>query len=154
MRIAIGSDHRGVDLKATILRHLAGREGIHCLDLGAAGDDPVDYPDYGFPVAEMVSTGTVERGILICGSGLGMSYVANRVPGVIGALCTSVRHAEMSRRHNNANLLCLGADFTGPGEATDIVDTWLSTGFEAGRHARRVDKILDYERRKGKGCCP
>lgn len=154
MRIAIGSDHRGVSLKAAIVRHISGREGIDCLDLGTAGDDPVDYPDYGFPVAEMVSSGEAERGILICGSGLGMSYVANKVPGIIGALCTSVRHAEMSRRHNNSNVLCLGADFTGPGEAIEIVDTWLSTGFECGRHARRVDKILDYDMRRGKAPCP
>jgi ribose 5-phosphate isomerase B len=146
VKIAIGSDHRGVDLKAKILDHLSKKEEIECQDVGPTSKDSVDYPDYGFPVAERVSRGEVERGILICGSGLGMSYVANKVPGVIGALCTSLYQAEMSRRHNNANLLCLAADITPADEALKMLDIWLTTGFEGDRHERRVQKILDYEK--------
>lgn len=146
MKIVIGSDHRGIDLKAKILEHLSKKKGIEYQDFGPTSQDPVDYPDYGFPVAETVSKGEAERGILICGSGLGMSYVANKVPGIIGALCTSVYQAEMSRRHNDANLLCLAADITPVDDALKMLDVWLTTGFDGDRHERRVQKILNYER--------
>lgn len=147
MKIVIGSDHRGIDLKAKILEHLSKKKEIECQDFGPTSQDPVDYPDYGFPVAETVSKGEAERGILICGSGLGMSYVANKVPGIIGALCTSVYQAEMSRRHNDANLLCLAADITPVDDALKMLDVWLTTGFDGDRHERRIQKILNYEKR-------
>ena len=144
MRIAIGSDHRGFEAKqrlAALLRQL----GHEVVDVGPAGKDSVDYPDFAFQVAESVSKGQVERGILICGTGIGMCIAANKVAGVRAAPCHDSITAEMSRRHNDANVLCLSADLLGEGLMERMTRIWLETPFEAGRHARRVEKIARYE---------
>ncbi len=142
MRIAIGSDHRGLELKNDLVKYLrsAGNE-YH--DFGTTDEIPVDYPDIARSVAEAVSRGEYDYGILICGTGIGMSIAANKVPGVRAALCCDTFMALRSRQHNDANLLCLGADR--PGEADEIVRIFLSTGFESGRHQRRVEKLKDIE---------
>ena len=131
-------------MKQALKRYLLDA-GHECLDLGADSDESVDYPDYGFPAARAVSVQEADRGILICGTGLGMSYVANRVPGVIAALCTSPFMARMSRTHNDANVLVLGADTTSEEQAIEMLDVWLKTEFEGGRHERRLSKIRRYE---------
>ncbi len=146
MKIAIGSDHAGVGLKGRIGSLLA-QLGQSVQDLGTNGSDPVDYPDYGAKVAEAVSTGTAERGILVCGSGVGMSIVANKFPGVRAALCSDEQLARTSRAHNDANVLVLGERVLDADRGLDIVKAWLETPFDGGRHARRVQKIRDLERR-------
>lgn len=146
MRISIGSDHGGYDLKEAIKRHLAA-SGHQVLDFGCAGTDPVDYPDYGERAARAVAGGEADRGILVCRSGIGMSMVGNKVPGVRAALCMDERMAESSRRHNDANALALAADRTSPALAVAIVDAWLAAPFDGGRHARRVEKMARMERR-------
>ncbi len=146
MRISIGSDHGGYDLKEAIKRHLAA-SGHQVLDFGCAGTDPVDYPDYGERAARAVAGGEADRGILVCRSGIGMSMVGNKVPGVRAALCMDERMAESSRRHNDANALALAADRTPPALAVAIVDAWLAAPFDGGRHARRVEKMARLERR-------
>ncbi len=138
--IAIGCDHAAYALKETLKRFLDQR-GIEVIDMGTHGDASVDYPDFGAAVAAKVSTGEAARGILICGTGIGMSMVANRFPGVRAALCTGIYAAAMSRRHNDANILALGARVTGEGLALEIVRVWLETPFEGGRHQMRIDKI-------------
>lgn len=145
MNIAIGSDHRGYDVKRRIvsLLHNLGHE---VQDLGTAGSESVDYPDFAFQVAQAVREGRVERGILICGTGIGMCIAANKVAGVRAAPCHDSITAEMSRRHNDANVLCLSADLLGEELIDRMVRIWLETPFEAGRHARRVEKITRYER--------
>lgn len=146
MRISIGSDHGGYDLKEAIKRHLAA-SGHQVLDFGCAGTDPVDYPDYGERAARAVAGGEADRGILVCRSGIGMSMVGNKVPGVRAALCVDERMAESSRRHNDANALALAADRTPPALAVAIVDAWLAAPFDGGRHARRVEKMARMEGR-------
>lgn len=146
MKIALGSDHAGFELKEDLRVHLAGLK-IEVLDLGAKDESPVDYPDIGASVAEKVSRGEVERGVLICGSGIGMSIVANRFPGVRAALCHDVYTSRMSREHNDANLLVLGGRLIGKGLAREIVKVWLATGFEGGRHQKRLDKIGALEKK-------
>jgi ribose 5-phosphate isomerase B len=144
MKIAIGSDHRGFEVKRRIV-NLLQRLGHEVLDLGPAGSQSVDYPDYAFQVATAVSEGRVDRGILICGTGIGMCIAANKVHNVRAAPCHDSITAEMSRRHNDANVLCLSADLLG-GELLDrMVRIWLETEFEGGRHARRVEKIMRFE---------
>jgi ribose 5-phosphate isomerase B len=144
MRIAIGSDHRGYDVKRRIIT-LAERLGHVVLDMGPQNADSVDYPDFAFQVAATVRDGQADRGILICGTGIGMCIAANKVHGVRAAPCHDSITAEMSRRHNNSNVLCLSADLLG-GELLDrMVKIWLETEFEGGRHARRVDKIARFE---------
>jgi ribose 5-phosphate isomerase B len=144
MKIAIGSDHRGFEVKRRIVS-LLGRLGHEVEDIGPGSSESVDYPDFAYKVAEAVSTGRVERGILICGTGIGMCIAANKVRGVRAAPCHDSITAEMSRRHNDANVLCLSADLLG-GELLDrMVRIWLETGFEGGRHARRVAKIVQIE---------
>jgi ribose 5-phosphate isomerase B len=144
MRIAIGSDHRGFEVKRRIVT-LLQRLGHEVLDLGPEGSDSVDYPDFAFAVGKAVREGRVDRGILIDGTGIGMCIAANKVPGVRAAPCHDSITAEMSRRHNNANVLCLSADLLG-GELLDrMVKIWLETEFEGGRHARRVEKIARFE---------
>jgi ribose 5-phosphate isomerase B len=144
MKIAIGSDHRGYDVKRRILA-LLQRLGHEVHDLGPQGSDSVDYPEYAFAVGLAVRNKNVERGILIDGTGIGMCMAANKVPGVRAAPCHDSITAEMSRRHNDANVLCLSADLLG-GELLDrMVKIWLETEFEGGRHARRVDKIARFE---------
>ena len=144
--IAIGSDHGGYDLKMEIISYL-NSQGLECKDFGSCnGKESVDYPDYGKTVAEAVSSGEFEKGIIICGTGLGISITANKVPGIRAALCTDSYMARMSREHNDANVLCLGERVTGQGLAMDIVEGWLKTEFAGGRHAKRVKKILDLEK--------
>ena len=145
MKIAIGSDHAGFELKKRIKDFLDAR-GTRWEDLGTDSADSTDYPDYAFPVAEAVARGEFDRGILICGTGIGMSIVANKVRGIRAALCTSPAMAEFSRRHNDANILTLGGRILSPKEAMEIVETWLGTTFEGNRHARRVGKIRSYEK--------
>jgi ribose 5-phosphate isomerase B len=138
--IPIASDHAGFELKARLEERLRER-GYEVHDLGTNSSDSADYPDFAHPVARMVSDGTVERGVLLCGTGLGMSYVANRYPRVRAAVAWSPDVAELARRHNDANVLVLPARFLSEDEATRILDVWLSTAFDGGRHVRRVDKI-------------
>jgi ribose 5-phosphate isomerase B len=150
MKIAIGSDHRGFDAK----RHLVGllqQLGHEVLDVGPQGRESVDYPDYAFQVAGAISEGRVERGILICGTGIGMCIAANKVHGVRAAPCHDSITAEMSRRHNDANVLCLSADLLSEELMERMVRIWLDTAFESGRHARRVDKIVRFEAGAEKG---
>ena len=141
MRIALGSDHAGVELKALIIRELDDRE-FDYHDFGPSTDSPVDYPDYAARVAESVSSGQFDRGILICGTGVGMAIAANKVPGIRAAQVTNSDGARLSREHNNANVLTLGARTTPVIEALKIVDAFLETPFSGGRHQRRIDKIL------------
>lgn len=145
MRIAIGCDHRGLSLKRAIMDHLSQRGDV-CEDFGCHSADSVDYPDYARAVAQAVSQGQFDHGILICATGVGMSIAANKVPGVYAALCHDVFSARRSRQHNNANVLCLGALVLGEGLATEIVEAHLNAVFEGGRHARRLDKVKALER--------
>ena len=149
MRIAVGSDHRGVNLRAKIVDLLA-RLGQEVVDLGSYDDQSVDYPDVAALVARKVSSGEVDRGILICGTGLGMTIAANKFPGVRAAPCHDDLTAEMSRRHNDLNVLCLSGDILGERLVDRLVDIWLKTDFEGGRHQRRVQKIADLEKLNGK----
>ena len=144
MRIALGSDHAGVELKALIIRELDDRE-FDYHDFGPSTDSPVDYPDYAARVAESVSSGQFDRGILICGTGVGMAIAANKVPGIRAAQVTNSDGARLSREHNNANVLTLGARTTPVIEALKIVDAFLETPFRGGRHQRRIDKIMALE---------
>ncbi|MBI3610465.1 MAG: ribose 5-phosphate isomerase B [Nitrospirae bacterium] len=144
-KIAIASDHAGLDLKEKIVKLL--RElGRPVADFGTHNHDSVDYPDYGIQVARAVSEGKNERGILICGTGIGMSIVANKFPGVRAALCYDPFTAKVSRLHNDANILVLGERVLEEKTALEIVRLWLSTGFDGGRHARRLAKIEEIEK--------
>jgi ribose 5-phosphate isomerase B len=144
MRIAVGSDHRGVAMRAKVINILAGL-GQEVVDTGTQEEGSVDYPDIASAVARMVSNGKVDRGILICGTGLGMSIVANKFPGVRAAACYDDLTAEISRRHNDLNVLCLSGDILSERQLDRIVEIWLKTDFEGGRHARRLQKIHDIE---------
>jgi ribose 5-phosphate isomerase B len=148
MKVAIGSDHRGFEVKRRIVSLL---EQLHhdVLDMGPASKESVDYPDFAFQVGLAVSQGKVDRGILICGTGIGMCIAANKVKGIRAAPCHDVVTAEMSRRHNDANILCLSADLLGEEHIDRLVRIWLETEFESGRHARRVDKIVRFEEGHG-----
>lgn len=144
MKIAIGADHRGFALKEKLIRHLL-RLNHSVIDTGTTSPfGRVDYPDYAFAVAELVARGKAQRGILICATGIGMSIAANRVPGVRAALCLTPEMAQLARAHNNANILCLGADFLSPETAKRLVQVWLKTPFIRGRHAKRLKKIDRY----------
>ena len=138
--LAIGSDHAAVDLKAKLTAFLK-EQGIRFEDVGPHDDRAVDYPDFGRQVARMVSDGDVPRGILMCGTGIGMSMVANRFPGVRAALCNDLFSAIMGRRHNDANILVMGARVIGDVLAEEIVRAWLETPFEGCRHQKRIDLI-------------
>jgi ribose 5-phosphate isomerase B len=138
--IIIGSDHAAYDLKEKVKAFLTER-GIDVEDAGCYSEDSVDYPDFGIKVASMVSAGKFERGILMCGTGIGMSMVANKFPRVRAALCTDLFSSIMSKRHNNTNILVLGARVVGDILALEIVKAWLETPFEGGRHQRRLDKF-------------
>ena len=143
--IAIASDHGGYDLKMEVIKFLISH-GLEFKDFGSCNStSPVDYPDYGKTVAEAVGSGEFEKGIIICGTGIGISITANKVPGIRAALCTDSYMAKMSREHNDANILALGGRVVGPGLALDIVETWLNTSFAGGRHKTRVDKISEAE---------
>ena len=144
IRIAIGSDHRGVAAKIRLMG-LLERLGNEVIDCGCHGDEAVDYPDIAAEVGRRVSQGVVERGILLCCTGVGMAIAANKLPGVRAATCHDEVTAEMSRRHNDLNVLCLSAEMIGPEVQDKMIRTWLETPFEGGRHARRVAKITALE---------
>ncbi|MEW6265519.1 MAG: ribose 5-phosphate isomerase B [Thermodesulfobacteriota bacterium] len=140
MKAILGSDHAGFELKAAVKAHLEKR-GLAVTDAGTHSTERCDFPVYALKVARAVAAGEFERGILICGTGLGMSMAANRVPGARAALCTTEYQARMSRAHNNANLLCLGQRVIGQGLALAILDVWLETPFEGGRYQQRLDSM-------------
>jgi ribose 5-phosphate isomerase B len=143
--IAIASDHGGFDLKEAVRKHLE-EKGITCKDFGTDSKASCDYPDFAGAAAKAVADGECERGIVICTTGIGVSIVANKVNGIRCGLCTNVTQARLTREHNDANMLALGAGITGQTAAMDIVDTFLSTEFSHGeRHERRVRKIAEYE---------
>lgn len=144
MIIGLGSDHGGFELKEQIKAHLKQKQ-VETEDFGTYEITSCDYPDVGRQVAESVAQGRMTRGILVCGTGIGMSIVANKVKGIRAALCHDEFSARMSREHNNANILCLGQRVTGCGLALSIVDAWLEGTFEGGRHQARVDKITAIE---------
>lgn len=145
MKIAVGSDHRGIGMRHRV-NELLTRLGHEVVDFGASGSASVDYPDYAFRVAEEVGSGKVERGVLICATGHGMCIAANKVAGVRAVNCRDMVDAEFSRRHNDANVMCLAADLIGEDVVDRMIRAWLATDFEAGRHARRTEKITAYER--------
>lgn len=151
MKVVLASDHRGYQLKDSLKKFLEERK-IEFLDGGTFSADSVDYPDFAMLAAEKVSHGDYDRGILICGSGIGMCIVANKFPGVRAAVCHDVSAAEMSRKHNDSNMLGLGADVINEELARKILHVWLETKFEGGRHLRRIQKISDIESRLGKHC--
>lgn len=140
LRIAIGCDHAAVALKDDIVKELRS-VGTQVEDLGTFTSASVDYPDFATSVAERVMAGGAERGILMCGTGIGMSITANKIPGIRAALCHDVTTARLAREHNDSNVLCIGGRTTGTAVAIDIVRTWLAAEFEGGRHQRRIDKI-------------
>ena len=144
MKIAMGSDHGGYALKERIKSYLES-QGHQVEDFGCHSTDSCDYPDFGRAAAEAVSTGACERGIVICTTGIGISITANKVKGIRCALCGDAFSAEMTRRHNDANVLAMGAGIVGPNLAERIADVFLSTEFEGGRHQRRVDKMMAIE---------
>lgn len=146
MKIAVGNDHAGYRLKMAITRYLRRRQ-IRYKDFGSDSSKPVDYPDYAVPVAVAVSKKRFDRGILICGTGIGMSMVVNKFPGIRGAVCHDAFTARVSRAHNNANILLLGGRVLSQKKALGIVKVWLDTKPEGGRHARRVNKIRQIEKR-------
>lgn len=143
-RVVLAADHGGVELKGRLSQFLA-RHGVPVRDLGTGTPDPVDYPDYGFAAAEEVRTGQADRAILLCKSGIGMAIAANKVTGIRAALAASVEEAELSRRHNDANVLVLSAVGTPAEKAFRIVEAWLAAPFDGGRHGRRIDKIRAFE---------
>lgn len=140
MKIAVASDHGGFELKESIKKHLSARD-IEIVDLGTDSDVSVDYPVYGKLCGEAVASGNVDLGIVVCGTGIGISIAANKVHGIRCGLCTSVEMARLTKQHNNANILALGGRTTAPELAARIVDAWLDTEFEGGRHQRRVDML-------------
>jgi len=142
MKIAVGADHAGFRLKEHLKNYLKKNE-LDVIDYGTDSDQSVDYPDFGKKVAKAVQNGEVDRGIVICGTGIGMSMVANKYRNVRAALCLYPKMAEMARRHNDANVLAMGGRFVANQLALDILDVFLNTDFEGGRHKRRVDKIDD-----------
>jgi len=145
MKIALGCDHGGLELKEAIAGVLKTLD-VEVVDMGTEDEVSVDYPDYAAKVAEAVSTGKVDRGITVCGTGIGMSIVANKFPGVRAALCHDSYTARMSRLHNDANVLVLGGRVTGVEVAMEMLKQWLATPFEGGRHQRRLDKISALEK--------
>lgn len=146
MKIAIASDHGGFELKKEIVRLLEQKK-IEYKDFGTFSTDSVDYPDVAIPCAEAVAGGEFDRGIIICGTGIGVCICANKVKGIRAALCHDTFSARMSRMHNDANVLTMGGRVIGPGLAATIVEEWLKGEFQGGRHRRRVDKITEYENR-------
>jgi ribose 5-phosphate isomerase B len=144
LTVAITSDHGGYELKKEIIKHLDKNE-ICYKDLGVFSAESVDYPDIAIPCAEAVARGEYEKGIIICGTGIGVCIAANKVKGIRAALCHDTFSARMSRQHNNSNILTMGGRVIGPGHATAIVEEWLGSEFEGDRHERRVKKITEYE---------
>ena len=144
MIIALGCDHAAFELKEAVKAKMES-EGHTIIDVGTDSTESVDYPKYGHAVGKAVASGEAERGIAICGSGIGISIACNKVPGIRAALCTSVEMAEMCRRHNNANVVCMGARMISQELAFDIIDTWMTTEFEGGKHLRRINEIEDLD---------
>ena len=144
--LAIGSDHGGFELKQAVMKHLE-EKGLEYKDFGTYTSESCDYPEYGEAVAKAVVSGEYEKGIIICGTGIGISIAANKVKGARAALCGDCFSAEFTRRHNDANILAMGARVLGEGLALKIVDTFLGTAFEGGRHARRIELIAGIEER-------
>ena len=144
MKIAVGCDHAAYELKEAIKEKLT-KEGHEVIDVGCDSTESVDYPKYGHAVVRTVASGEAERGIAVCGSGIGISIACNKVPGIRAALCTSVEMAEMCRRHNNANVVCMGARMISQELAFDIIDKWMTTDFEGGKHLRRINEIEDLD---------
>ncbi|QAA31428.1 ribose 5-phosphate isomerase B [Clostridium manihotivorum] len=149
MRIAIGSDHGGFRLKSEIIEHLK-KKGIEIQDFGTLNEESCDYADYAIQVAEAVVTKQFDFGILVCGTGIGVSIAANKVPGIRAAVCGDTFSAHATRQHNDANILALGERVVGTGLALDIVDIFLSSEFEGGRHATRIGKIAEIEKKYSK----
>ncbi len=145
MKISIGADHAGFEMKERVKAYLS-EHGHDVQDAGTHSADSTDYPPYAFRVAEAVRNGTAERGILLCDSGNGIAIAANKVGGIRATICLNVKMAELARRHNDSNILVLAAAFTPADALVPILDTWLTTGFDGGRHARRVGQISEYER--------
>ena len=146
MTVAVGCDHAGWELKERLKAWLI-QAGHQVLDFGTHSSDPVDYPDYAVQVAESVANAKAERGLLVCGSGIGMAITANKVPGVRAAFCPDLVTARLSREHNDANVLTLGGRFMEGQLAVQILETWLTTPYEGGRHSQRIAKINDVEER-------
>ncbi len=144
MKIVVGSDHAAYELKEAIKEKLT-KEGHEVIDVGCDSTESVDYPKYGHAVGRTVASGEAERGIAVCGSGIGISIACNKVPGIRAALCTSVEMAEMCRRHNNANVVCMGARMISQELAFEIIDKWMTTDFEGGKHLRRINEIEDLD---------
>ena len=144
MKIAIGCDHAAYNEKNNLVRFIESELGFKVIDVGTNSKDSVDYAEYGHMVGKLVSNKEVDKGIVICGSGIGISIAANKIKGVRAALCTSIEHAEMSRKHNDANVLAIGARFTPFEDIKSITKMWFSTDFEGGRHLRRINKIEEY----------
>ena len=144
MKIALGCDHGGYDLKRHIIKVLE-RLGHEAEDFGCFSKESCDYPDFGAAAARAVAEGKCERGIVICTTGIGISIAANKIKGIRCAHCADCFQAELTRRHNNANMVAIGAGFTGRDMARRIVEVFLSTEFDGGRHARRVDKVMALE---------
>jgi ribose 5-phosphate isomerase B len=143
--IAIGSDHGGFELKEAI-KTLLNERSVSVIDMGTDNGDSVDYPDFGEKVARKVSSGEAEKGVLVCGTGIGMSIVANKFPGVRAALATDTYMAKMAKQHNNANILVLGGRVIDKNEAREMIEIWLDTEFEGGRHQGRLEKINALEK--------
>jgi ribose 5-phosphate isomerase B len=145
MKVAIGSDHRGYLLKEQV-KSVFSPHNIEFIDYGAKSRESCDYPDFAFPVAEAVGRGEADKGILICSSGNGMAIAANKVKGVRAAIAVSLEMAKLSRRHNDANVLSVPADYLDHELVPKIIKVWLETKFEGGRHQRRIDKVQEYEK--------
>lgn len=145
MRIVIGADHAGYGMKEE-LKNVLRQEGIEFLDVGTMSEESVDYPDFAKAVAVKVASGEFDRGLLVCGTGIGVAIAANKVKGVRAANCSEPVSARFSRLHNDANVLTVGSRIIGPSMAEEILKVWLKTEFEGGRHARRVDKISEIEK--------
>jgi len=149
MKIAIGSDHGGLRLKKEVIKHLE-KKSIEVKDYGTYTEDSCDYPDFAEKVAEAVVAKEYDYGILICGTGIGISISANKIPGIRAALCSDTFSAHATREHNNANILAIGERVVGTGLALDIVDAFLGSTFEGGRHENRVNKIMEIEKKYNK----
>ncbi|HGY54134.1 MAG TPA: ribose 5-phosphate isomerase B [Caldithrix abyssi] len=149
LKLAIAADHGGYELKEYIVNYLRSRRDVEVTDLGTDTDkQSVDYPDYAAKVAKAIQNGRAERGILLCGTGIGISITANKFKGIRAALCHDAYTARMSRAHNDANILAMGGRTTGKETAMDMVRIWLETEFEGGRHSRRVGKITELEQKE------
>ncbi len=145
MKISIGADHAGFEMKERVKKHLLDL-GHDVQDVGTHSPESTDYPPFAFRVAEAVRDGTAERGVLLCDSGNGIAIAANKVGGIRATICLNVKMSDLARRHNDSNVLVLASGFTAPEAVVPIVDTWLTTTFDGGRHARRVAQVTEYER--------